>query len=88
VKQKTRKGGGIGRGFPTIRLWYSEWIVEGSCEMGVNFIAFRFIRFLDLSSFFYLESNTTSRNCIRFFPQVKEWGRIYLFILYIYLFIY
>jgi hypothetical protein len=79
VKQKTRKRGGIERGFPTIRLWYSEWIVERICEMRIDVVTFRVIRCLGLSSIFYLEGNTTFRNCICFLPQVKEWGGIYLF---------
>ena len=77
MKQKTRKRGEIGTGFPNIRLWYSEWIVEGSREMGIYVITFRVIRFLDLSSFFYFESKMTFRNTICFLPQVKEWGSIY-----------
>jgi hypothetical protein len=79
VKQKTRKGRGKGRGFPTLRLWYSEWVVERICEMRIKVITFWVIRFLDLSSFFYLESITRFRNCVCFLPQVKEWGGIYLF---------
>ena len=46
--------------------------------MRINLIALRVIRFLDLSSFCYLESNTTFRKCICFLPQVKEWDGIYL----------